>query len=100
MSEEARNIVRTPVRWADGQEPARTKRPQRAKTENTSLAEKRMLSVREAANYLGLAEKTLRNRIGPSAANPFPVRPKRIAGCHKPLFDKRELDRYLDELRC
>ena len=33
----------------------------------------RMLSVDEAALYLGLASKTIRNRIGPRAADPFPI---------------------------
>jgi predicted DNA-binding transcriptional regulator AlpA len=55
-----------------------------------------MLSVRETAHYIGLSEKTLRNRIGPKSPNPFPVRPRRIG--RKVLFDKSDIDNYLDEL--
>ena len=56
----------------------------------------RMLSVDEAARYVGLAAKTIRNRIGPKAEKPFPVRPKRIGG--RVLFDVKDLDQYLDAL--
>jgi len=56
----------------------------------------RMLSVRETAGYLGLAEKTLRNRLGRRATNPFPVKPKHIGG--KVLFDEKDLDTFLDKL--
>ena len=56
----------------------------------------RMLSVRESAGYLGIAEKTLRNRLGLKAENPFPVKPKHIGG--KVLFDVKDLDAYLDSL--
>ena len=55
-----------------------------------------MLSVEEAAQYIGLASKTIRNRIGRSAEIPFPVKPKRIGG--RVLFDVRDLDAYLDSL--
>ncbi len=57
---------------------------------------RRMLSVRESAGYLGIAEKTLRNRLGLKAENPFPVKPKHIGG--KVLFDVKDLDSYLDAL--
>lgn len=56
----------------------------------------RMLSVDEAARYVGLAAKTIRNRIGPKAEKPFPIRPKRIGG--RVLFDVKDLDQYLDAL--
>lgn len=56
----------------------------------------RMLSVNEAAQYIGLAAKTIRNRIGPKAMIPFPIRPKRIGG--RVLFDVKDLDAYLDRL--
>ena len=56
----------------------------------------RMLPVPDAAHYLGIAIKTLRNRIGEKAPNPFPVKPKHIGG--KVLFDIKELDLYLDSL--
>ncbi len=56
----------------------------------------RMLSVDDAARYIGIAAKTIRNRIGPKATIPFPVKPKHIGG--RVLFDVRELDAFLDIL--
>ncbi len=56
----------------------------------------RMLSIDEAAGYIGLAAKTIRNRIGQKAEKPFPVKPKRIGG--RVLFDIKDLDKYLDAL--
>jgi predicted DNA-binding transcriptional regulator AlpA len=59
-------------------------------------AEKRLLNIREAAEFVGLAEQTLRNRISRNAKYPFPVRPKRIGG--KILFDIRDLEKFCNEL--
>lgn len=56
----------------------------------------RMLSVEETARYVGLAPKTIRNRIGRKATIIFPVMPKRIGG--RVLFDVKDLDAYLDSL--
>jgi predicted DNA-binding transcriptional regulator AlpA len=56
----------------------------------------RMLSVDQTAQYIGLASKTIRNRIGPKAKIPFPVKAKRIGG--RVLFDVKDLDTYLDRL--
>jgi len=56
----------------------------------------RMLSYRDAAFYIGIAEKTLRNRCSRKAKHPLPFKPKRVAG--KPVFDRLELDRYCDSL--
>ena len=56
----------------------------------------RLLSVEETAKYLGLACKTIRNRLGARAPDPFPVRPRRIG--KKVLFDIHDLDRYIDTL--
>jgi hypothetical protein len=56
----------------------------------------RMLSVRDTARYMGIAEKTLRNRLGPKAEHPFPVKPKHFGG--KVLFDRNDVDTYLDSL--
>ena len=62
----------------------------------TRVCKSRMLSVRESAGYLGIAEKTLRNRLGLKTENPFPVKSKHIGG--KVLFDVKDLDAYLDKL--
>lgn len=56
----------------------------------------RMLSVDDTAQYIGIAAKTIRNRIGPKAKIPFPVKAKRIGG--RVLFDVKDLDTYLDRL--
>lgn len=56
----------------------------------------RMLSVEDTAKYMGIAPKTIRNRIGPKATIVFPVKPKRIGG--RVLFDVRDLNAYLDSL--
>lgn len=57
---------------------------------------KRLLSVREAALYLGLSSRTIYNRIAPGSKDPFPIRPK----CYgkRRLFDVRELDAFADSL--
>jgi hypothetical protein len=56
----------------------------------------RLLSIEQAARFLGIAPKTLRNRIGPRAEHPFPVRPKKIG--KRVLFDRRDLNTYVDNL--
>jgi len=56
----------------------------------------RLLGIDQTATYLGIAAKTIRNRIGLKAKNPFPVKPKRIGG--RVLFDKKDLDRFVDSL--
>ena len=56
----------------------------------------RLLTINETAKYLGIAPKTLRNRLGPRAQNPFPVKPKRIG--RRVLFDIRALDDFIDSL--
>jgi hypothetical protein len=52
--------------------------------------------VEQAARFLGIAPKTLRNRIGPRAKQPFPVRPKKIG--KRVLFDIRDLDNFVNSL--
>jgi predicted DNA-binding transcriptional regulator AlpA len=56
----------------------------------------RFVSVKAAAAYLGFSPKTLYNRIGPRAADPFPLQPRRIG--KKVLFDRLELERFADGL--
>jgi hypothetical protein len=59
-------------------------------------ASKRLYTVNEAAHYLGLRPKTIRNRLGPQAENPFPVKPLRKDGPIR--FRKEDLDEYVDTL--
>ena len=61
-----------------------------------ATAAKRMLSVPEAAAYLGLSPRTLYNGTAPKSKNPFPVRVKRYR--KKVLFDIRDLDKFCDSL--
>jgi predicted DNA-binding transcriptional regulator AlpA len=63
---------------------------------NQGFSGKRLLNVEEAAQYLGLAPRTLYNRCAPKAADPFPVKPKRVGKCVR--FDIRDLDAYIDSL--
>jgi len=58
---------------------------------------KRLLSVEEAATYLGISPKTIRNQLGPKAQRPFPVRPVRVAG--RVLFPIELLDQFVDNLK-
>lgn len=57
---------------------------------------KRLLTVEETAQYLGLSPRTLYNRISRGAKDPFPVKPKRVGRAVR--FDIRELDSYIDSL--
>ena len=56
----------------------------------------RLLNVEQTAQYLSISPKTIRNRLGPRAPDPFPVKPKKIG--KRVLFDIRDLDRYIDAL--
>jgi excisionase family DNA binding protein len=57
---------------------------------------KRLLSVEEAACYLGLSPRTVYNAVAPKSKSPFPVKPKRIGKLVR--FDVRDLDKYVDGL--
>ena len=56
----------------------------------------RLLGVADAARYLGISAKTIRNRLGPRAKVPFPVKPNRIG--RKVLFEREDLDAFADGL--
>jgi predicted DNA-binding transcriptional regulator AlpA len=57
---------------------------------------KRLLSIKETAEYLGLSPRTIYNATGRRAKKPFPVKPKRIGKLIK--FDRKDLDTYIDGL--
>ena len=65
------------------------------KTVKVEAIRPRLVSITDAALYLGLAVKTLRNRLS-DKENPFPVRPRYYGG--KPLFEVNELDAFVDSL--
>jgi predicted DNA-binding transcriptional regulator AlpA len=56
--------------------------------------EKRMLSLKELAHYIGLAPQTIKNQF---YGGRFPIPPTRIG--RKLLWDKKTVDRYLDNLK-
>ena len=58
--------------------------------------QKRLLSVEETAQYLGISPRTIYNQVGPRAKKKFPVKPKRVGGLVK--FDIKDLDKYIDSL--
>jgi len=60
------------------------------------LAAKRLLSVDEAAKYLGISPRTIYNAVAPKSKNPFPVKPKRVGKLVK--FDIRDLEQYVESL--
>jgi predicted DNA-binding transcriptional regulator AlpA len=64
--------------------------------DSNKLTDKRLLSVQESANYLGLSARTLYNGIAPKSKAPFPVKPKRYG--KRVLFDIRDLDQFCDSL--
>ena len=58
---------------------------------------KRLLSVKEAARYLGgISERSIYNQIAPKSKKKFPVKPKRIR--RRVFFDIKDLDRFIDSL--
>ena len=57
---------------------------------------KRLLSVEEAAVYLGLSPRTIYNGVAPKSKVPFAVKPKRIGKLVR--FDIKDLDAYCDSL--
>jgi hypothetical protein len=57
----------------------------------------KLLTIELAGEYLGLAPKTIRNRLGPKASEPFPVKPRRL-GRGKIVFLREDLDAYAEGL--
>jgi predicted DNA-binding transcriptional regulator AlpA len=60
------------------------------------LVRKRLISVEDAALYLGLSPRTIYNGIAPKAKTPFPIRPKRYG--KRRLFDIKDLNAWADSL--
>ncbi len=58
--------------------------------------EPRLMSIEETAKYLGISKSWLYSRVAPSSADPFPVKSKKIG--NRRLFDRKDLDEYIDEL--
>jgi hypothetical protein len=47
-----------------------------------------LLTVPEAAAFLGIPEKSVRNRLGPKATDPFPVTPVRLGAIQQKVREK------------
>jgi predicted DNA-binding transcriptional regulator AlpA len=61
--------------------------------EDLKARDRTLLTIRQAAAFLGMAEKTLRNRLSDGS---FPLRPVRLSG--RPLFKRRDLENLVDSL--
>lgn len=56
----------------------------------------RLLSIEDAAEYLGISAKTIRNGLGRKAERKFPVKAKRYG--RRVVFDIKDLNKYADSL--
>lgn len=56
----------------------------------------KLLSIEQAAEYLSISPKTIRNSLGPRAPKPFPVRSKRFG--RRVLFDIEDLKKFAENL--
>ena len=55
--------------------------------------EKRMIGIKELAEYIGVRPQTIRNRI---SLGTFPIPTRKIGRLLK--WDRKDVDRYLDRL--
>jgi hypothetical protein len=56
----------------------------------------RLLDIEQTGEYLSIAPKTIRNGLARDAKTPFPIKPKRYG--KRVLFDRKDLDRYVDSI--
>ena len=64
--------------------------------EQNNFIQKRLLSVQEAAVFLGISPRSIYNGIHRKAKKRFPVPTKRIGKLVK--FDIRDLEKYIDSI--
>lgn len=60
------------------------------------MSSKRFWSVDETAHYLGLAPRTIYNRVAPGADKPFPIKSRRLG--RKVLFERNEVEAFAASL--
>ena len=56
--------------------------------------QRRLLTVKEAGDYLGISARSIYNKL---SARKFPIRPLRLGRAIR--FDIRDLDSYIEELK-
>jgi len=66
------------------------------KEEKRQTIPKRLFRVVEAAQYLGLAPRTIYNGLGANSESPFPVPHKKRGKVV--LFEKEDLDKFADSI--
>ena len=67
-----------------------------ARMELPAMFKKRLLSVKELSELLGISPRTIYNGVHRRAKKPFPIKPKRIGRSIK--FDVRDVDRFIESL--
>ena len=55
---------------------------------------KRLLSIKETAEILGISQRTIYNRVAPKAKRPFPIKPKRVGRLVK--FRVEDVEAYIE----
>ncbi len=63
---------------------------------NKDKIQPRLLNIGSTAKFLGISPKTIRNRLGPKAPDPFPLKPKRIG--RKVLFDIKKYGAFVQNV--
>ena len=58
------------------------------------MEQKRLLSIDETARILGIAPRTIYNRIAPSAKKPFPIKAKRVG--RRVLFRASDVEEFIE----
>ena len=66
------------------------------KDQERNSVRRRLMSVEETAEYLGISPRTIYNRICHGSKNPFPIRVKKIGKLIK--FDVNDIEAYVDSL--
>ena len=66
----------------------------RANGFRSNVIEKRLLSIEELGQYLGIRPQTIRNRLSMGS---FPIPAKKVCGRIK--FDRKDIEKYLDRLK-
>ena len=66
------------------------------KLSQRSIKNRKLLDVKDVAEWLGISERTIYNRVRPNATDPFPIKPKRVGKLLR--FDPVDVQRYIDGL--